>query len=149
MLKIRLEVSDDKKENIQQLLAQGQVIFDSEDSEFMLSEIDLSIREIICKKGGVIYTVSLEDIVYLESVDHEIFIKTSKEEFNIRHTLSFYEYNLPEHFIRVHKSYIVNRNKISCINPMIGMQFVLIMANQDKLRVSRSYYYQFKEKIGF
>ncbi|WP_404798794.1 LytTR family DNA-binding domain-containing protein [Acholeplasma laidlawii] len=49
----------------------------------------------------------------------------------------------------MNRSYIVNISKIKSITPLLGMQFNLHLVNNQKLKVSRNYYYQFKDKIGF
>ena len=52
-------------------------------------------------------------------------------------------------FLRVHKAYIVNKKAIRRIRTNLYMKFTLVLDNQEEIEVSRSYYYRFKEEMGF
>lgn len=58
------------------------------------------------------YTVHEKNILYFESAKKKIFLKTAGQEFEFYDALGKIEENLPDNFMRVHNSYIVNLNKI-------------------------------------
>lgn len=64
-----------------------------------------------------IYRVKLDEIIYLESSYRKIKVVTTKEEINLpNYTLNKLLDELPNNFIRCHRSYIVNANHISRID---------------------------------
>lgn len=67
------------------------------------------------KQDGRFRKINFEDILYIESLKDYVNIKTQDEEIIILETLKDLEENLPNNFMRVHKSYIANLNKISLI----------------------------------
>lgn len=146
MLKVKLDVSADKKEEIKRALeALGINIVD--DADLVISE-NMENSYIRGKKDDQIHKILIDDIVFIESQDHELKIRTYDGTYRIRETITFFEKHLPVNFIRVHRSYIVNKHKIEHITPLLGMRFNLKMITNEKIGVSRSYYYHFKEKIG-
>lgn len=59
--------------------------------------------------------ICLEDIIYIESKRDFILIKTTRKEVNTYQTITYMEEHLPaDHFLRVHRSFIINLNKIDC-----------------------------------
>lgn len=59
--------------------------------------------------------VCLDEIIYIESKRDYILIKTSNKEVNTYQTITYMEEHLPsEHFLRVHRSFIINLSKIEC-----------------------------------
>ena len=57
--------------------------------------------------------VLLDDILYIESIKDYIKIHTTNERLVIKHGISAFEDRLDDRFVRVHRSYIVNSNKVT------------------------------------
>lgn len=94
--------------------------------------------------------VKIKDIIYLESFGSDVELHTLTHTYRFKEQLYVLEAQLYEHgFLRIHKSYIINRHAIKRIRPTIHMKFTLLLEGDFILEVSRSYYYQFKEEIGF
>ncbi|MCC2834235.1 LytTR family DNA-binding domain-containing protein [[Clostridium] innocuum] len=90
------------------------------------------------------------DIIYIESISQEIWIHTGEGRYRARETMYQLEANLYEKgFLRVHKSFIVNKKDIRRIRSSLNSKFTLLLTNGDQIEVSRSYYYRFKEEMGF
>lgn len=86
----------------------------------------------------------------MESLDNQIYVHAKSGVFTMKDTLYHLEAVLyPAGFLRVHKSFIVSRAHIRSIHASLNMKFTLVLDNGEKLEVSRSYYYRFKEEIGF
>lgn len=146
MISIKLDVADEKKDEITSILNQLGITV-SDDAPFLISE-NLDYTTITVSKNDNLYKILVKDIIYIESQNHDLMIKTLKDTYKTRQTINYFEKHLPTNFIRVHRSFIINKDMIDFIKPILGMQFNLRMTNKDYINVSRTYYYQFKEKIG-
>jgi DNA-binding LytR/AlgR family response regulator len=73
-------------------------------------------NEIFIKKGSSLVKLKLKDIIYIESLENYVALNTNDERFTIHFTLKAIENQLPSGiFIRVHRSYIVNKSMIQAI----------------------------------
>ncbi len=77
--------------------------------------------------------VVYDDILYIESLSDYLRIVTKDKEVITRETISRLEENLPQNFIRIHRSYIIPVSKIESFNH----EWVEI--NGKELPVSRNY----------
>ncbi len=78
--------------------------FDTEENNF-----------IIIKQGYDKYKIPIQDIVYLEAMrDYTRFVTTTKQ-YLVLTTLNGIIEKLPQGFVRIHRSYVVNRNKVDAI----------------------------------
>jgi DNA-binding LytR/AlgR family response regulator len=67
------------------------------------------------KSSGQQHRISFNDVLYIESIKDYVNIRTEAEEYIVLDTLKSMENQLPERFVRVHKSFIINLNKIKSI----------------------------------
>ena len=73
-------------------------------------------NEIFIKKGSSLVKLKIKDIMYIEALENYIILNTAKEKFTIHFTMKAIEFQLPsEIFIRVHRSFIVNKSLIKRI----------------------------------
>jgi len=70
---------------------------------------------IILKEGKSFIKVSLEDITHLQSDGDLVKIYTHEATHLEFQSLKHYEKTLPENFVRVHKSYMINLERLSAI----------------------------------
>jgi two-component system LytT family response regulator len=76
-----------------------------------------SIKKILGKYGDTIYLVNVEDIYYIKADLDEAIIKIKDKEVYVKRKIGELESLLQhENFFRVHRSYIVNVNKIKSMN---------------------------------
>ncbi len=88
--------------------------------------------------------VDVQDILYIESHDHDICIYNNHECIRIRTTLKKLEQELKEmNFVRIHRSYIVNIKKVKRI-----MSTYVILENDIKLEVGRRYKINIKDYVN-
>ncbi|PWT70713.1 MAG: DNA-binding response regulator [Bacteroidetes bacterium] len=89
---------------------------------------------IFVKSDGNLEKVFLHDILYIEAMQNYIMIHTEKKKLLSYLTLKIMEEELPsDNFIKIHKSIIVNQNKIDSIRGhqiQIGNKQVFISQNQ-------------------
>ena len=79
---------------------------------------------------------------YIESIKDYVNIKTINQEYIVLETLKSLESQLPDNFIRVHKSYLVNINKIKSI-----LQKIILLNSEKEIPIGDSYKYAFMEKL--
>lgn len=69
------------------------------------------------KSSGQQHRINFNDILYIESIKDYVNIRTTDEEYIVLDTLKSMENQLSERFIRIHKSFIINLDKVKSISP--------------------------------
>ena len=69
------------------------------------------------KSSGQQHKINFDEILYVESIKDYVSIKTENQEYIVLDTLKSLEKQLSDRFTRIHKSFIVNVDKIIRINP--------------------------------
>ena len=69
------------------------------------------------KSSGQQHKINFDEILYVESIKDYVNIKTENQEYIVLDTLKSLEKQLSDRFTRIHKSFIVNVDKIIRINP--------------------------------
>ncbi|EOT46369.1 MULTISPECIES: LytR/AlgR family response regulator transcription factor [Enterococcus] len=95
-----------------------------------------------------IFLVPFEEILYCEVQGKQTTIHCDTRSFTTNTTLAALEQALPSYFFKVHRSYIINTEKIAEIQPWFNQTYQVTMNNQEKVPVSRSYVKAFKQTIG-
>ncbi|MFB5660941.1 LytTR family DNA-binding domain-containing protein [Alteribacillus sp. HJP-4] len=94
--------------------------------------------------------VPYEEMMFLEAQNRKTWIQSERGIGTHKFTLSEIELYLPDDsFIRCHRSYIVNVNYISEIQPDSHSTFLLIMKDRTKIPVSQTYASQFRKFLSF
>lgn len=81
---------------------------------FQLKEIPNSY--FFVKSSGQQNRINFDDISFIESIKDYVSINTENQEHIVLETLKSLENQLPDHFVRIHKSFIINFNKIQIID---------------------------------
>lgn len=93
-------------------------------------------------KGNDVFKIPYYEIIYVEKKGHDAIINTANKMYVERTSLNDMLNHLPDFFIRSHKSYIVNINKISSLR--LNELFLL---NGKSIPVSRSFLPDIKKKL--
>jgi len=73
-------------------------------------------EEIFLKKGSSLVKLKLGDIIFIEALENYVTLNTNNDKFTIHFTMKAIESQLPSSvFIRVHRSYIINKSMIQTI----------------------------------
>ncbi len=90
-------------------------------------------EEIFIKADGQFLKILLKDITFLEASGDYIYIHTHQKRFLALLTLKQIELDLPDaQFLRVHRSYIINRNFVNAIEGN------MLLIGEHKIPISRS-----------
>ena len=94
------------------------------------------ISTLSVKKGAKFTLVQLSDIIYFEASDKYTYVHmTNGQKLFCDHMLAVLEEKLSDDFIRVQKSYIVNKQKIVEIHKYSNNRYTLILNNRDFTRI--------------
>jgi len=87
----------------------------------------------------------VEEIDWLEAADHYVHIHMGRESHLVRETLQSLEDRLdPSRFLRIHRSTLVNVDRIQELQPLFHGDYVVKLLDGTELSLSRSY----REKLA-
>lgn len=113
------------------LLKEDAVIQDNNDDSYINLKVDKSVRKI-----------KINDIVFVESLRNYCRIKLNDSEITVLKTLTSVQELLPESkFIRIHRSFLINKGHITSVSPS------RIEINNLIIPVGRKYKDEVKEKL--
>ena len=110
-----------------------------------------TISTIPVKTGNKIQLVHIADVCFFEAKDKYVILHTNDEEKLIEYPLGYLQDRLPAEFVRVHRSFIINKLKIREIHKYFKGTFVMLMndAKGSKIKSAYSYSDIIKSKILF
>ena len=121
-------------------------VVDDPEAKYSLLKEDYEVGYVQGRIGEQQFFVDVKEIVFIESLGHNILIHTQNETYNSRENLKYFETVLdPQKFLRISNSCIICRKKIRRIESSLLQKFILHMSEGTKVEVTRSYYYRFKE----
>ncbi|HWJ92598.1 MAG TPA: LytTR family DNA-binding domain-containing protein, partial [Flavisolibacter sp.] len=106
-------------------------------------------ERIVVKTGGKIRIIPITEILYLEAADDYVKVITAEGSFLKNKTMSFFEESLPStQFVRTHRSYILNIQEITRIDPYEKDGHLAILRNGARIPVSRNGYGKLRSVLG-
>jgi len=109
----------------------------------------LQSNRIVVKINGKIKIIPVQDVHYLEAADDYVKIITQEGAFLKNKTMSFFEQTLdPQQFARVHRSYMLNVNQVTRIEPYEKENHLAILRTGAKVPVSKTGYPKLKAALG-
>lgn len=98
-----------------------------------------SMSKLKVEDNEKIYLIPFEDILYATIEERSVRVFTDKRSYLTNYTLNELESLLGDSFLRVHKSYIANLNKIDAVVPWFNSTCNLTMQDNSEIPVSRTY----------
>jgi len=106
-------------------------------------------QRIVVKTGSKIKIIPVHDVFYLEAADDYVKVHTQDGSFLKNKTMSHFEKTLdPQLFVRSHRSYIMNVQQITRIDPYEKDNHVAILKSGAKVPVSRNGYVKLRTVLG-
>lgn len=106
-------------------------------------------QRVVVKNGSKIKIIPAHDIFYLEAADDYVKIHTQEGYFLKNKTMNHFEQVLDKaQFVRGHRSYIVNVQQITRIDPYEKDGHVAVLRSGAKVPVSRGGYGRLKAVLG-
>jgi two-component system, LytTR family, response regulator len=106
-------------------------------------------ERLMVKAEGRISFVRIEDIDWVEAAGNYLRLHVGKEEHLVRESLTALEKKLdPGRFVRIHRSTIVNLERIRELQPAFHGDYVIILRDGTELALSRSCRDKLEETLG-
>ena len=103
----------------------------------------IPISRILVRHGLEVFIIPVEEITHIQAEDDYVRIFTSEKSYLKQERMNRLEQTLdPRSFCRIHRSYILNINYLSKIEPHSKNSKVAILKNKTSLPISRSGYDQ-------
>jgi two-component system LytT family response regulator len=98
------------------------------------------LKRIMVKSSGRLYFLRTADIDWVEASGNYVRLHVGPESHLVRETMNALEAKLdPERFIRIHRSTIVNIERIKELQPWFHGDYVVILRDERQLTLSSSY----------
>ncbi|WP_304341624.1 LytTR family transcriptional regulator DNA-binding domain-containing protein [Metaclostridioides mangenotii] len=118
-------------------------------SNYSLDSLSTDVTTLPIQVDESIFVLKIEDILAVVVEEGKTSVYTNQEIYHTATALSTYEKKLPSaQFLRVHRSYIINKNYIKEIQPWFNHTYQVTLENKLKVPVSRSYIKEFKSELG-
>jgi len=106
-------------------------------------------ERLMVKSGGRIYFVRIADIDWIEAAGNYVRLHVGKEDHLLRESLTALEKKLDAgRFVRVHRSTIVNVDRIREIQPAFNADYVIILRDGKELALSRNCRDRLEDSLG-
>ena len=107
------------------------------------------LERIVVKDGTKVHIIPMDKLDYVEAQDDYIALRSEKKNYLKQQTISSIEAQLdPKRFVRIHRSYIVNLERIARIEPYTKDSRVAVLHDGSQLPVSRSGHAKLKTLLG-
>lgn len=108
------------------------------------------LDRIVVKSGSRIHIIPMDQVIYFGSEDDYVMIYTKEGKYLKQLTMKYLEDHLdPAEFVRIHRSDIVRVDQVERLEHFAKDNYLAIMKNGAKLRVSDSGYKNLKAVLKF
>ena len=146
-VKIRLDISSEYQEKEIVIRANKK---DEEVAEILrnLQEIDTKLHNINGYLDNTVYSLSTQDILFFETNDRNVYAHTKDNAFLIHYRLYELEENLPDNFLRVSKSSILNVDEVKSLTQSVMGNLIQFRDSYKQIYVSRRFLKKLKLKLN-
>jgi two-component system LytT family response regulator len=113
------------------------------------SLLPMQNQRIVVKDGSKIKIIPVPDILFLEAADDYVKINTKEGTYLKNKTMAHFEQLLDaSQFVRTHRSYILNTQEITRIDPYEKENHIAVLKTGHKVPISKSGYLKIKLVLG-
>jgi two-component system, LytTR family, response regulator len=102
---------------------------------------------LVVKSSGRIFFVRLDEIDWIDAAGNYVRLHVNGESHLFRETMNAIEKRLDSRFVRIHRSHIVNADRIKELLPNDG-EHLVVLQNGTRLTLSRGYKGRLQERLG-
>lgn len=146
-MKIRVDVSSDYTDKEIIIKAPKE----DEELEELVKEIERIKNEFSQINGYIdetVYSLNLKEILFFETNDRNVYAHTTKQSFLIHYRLYELEDKLPDNFLRVSKSSILNLDEILSLSRSVTGNLVQFKDTYKTIYVSRRFLKELKNRLN-
>lgn len=104
---------------------------------------------LLIKSGGRILFLQIEEIDWVEAAGNYVRIHAGTKDYLMRETMNVMVNRLSAfRFVRIHRSTVVNLDRIAEMQPIFNGDFVIILHDGQELKLSRNYRAAFEKRLG-
>ena len=108
-----------------------------------------ALQRLVVKSGGRIFFLKMDEIDWIEAAGNYLRLHVGKDTHLIRDTMSSLEARIdPAKFFRIHRSTIVNIERVREIQPLFHGDYVVLLRDGTQLTLSRTYRQRLEELLG-
>ncbi len=97
------------------------------------------LTRLLVKSSGRVFFLKTDDIDWVEAADYYIKLHVGRKSHLLRESMSELESKLdPEKFVRIHRSTIVNLDRVREMHPLFGGEYAVLLHDGTELKLSRS-----------
>jgi len=98
------------------------------------------LERIVVKTAGRVVFLAVDEIDWIGGAGNYVELHAGERKHLVRDTMKAMESKLdPDKFVRVHRSHIVNMDRVKSMEPWFHGEYVLILENGTELQSSRTY----------
>jgi len=102
--------------------------------------VNRDVERLVLKSGGRVYFLRVEEIDWVEAAGNYVRLHAGRESHLMRESLSSLEERLdPNRFIRIHRSTIINIERVKELRPLFHGDYEVILQDGTQVTLSRSY----------
>lgn len=106
-------------------------------------------QRIVVKKGSNLVILPIHTVHYIEAFDDYVKVHTRDGFFLKKKTMAFYEKALdPAQFIRVHRSYLMNLQELTRIEPLTKDSHIALLKSGERIPLSVTGFGKLKAALG-
>lgn len=106
-------------------------------------------ERLVVKSGGRLFFLRIDEIDWVEAAGNYVKLHVGTDAHLMRETMTSIEQRLnPEMFFRIHRSHIVNLERIKELQPWFNGEYVVMLQNGTRLTLSRGYRDKLQERLG-
>ncbi|MGH7548618.1 MAG: LytR/AlgR family response regulator transcription factor [Gemmatimonadales bacterium] len=107
------------------------------------------LERLVIKSGGRVTLLPVSDIEWIDAEGDYVRIHVGKAWHLLRETMKGVETQLdPGRFVRIHRSTIVNLEKVKELQPFFRGEYVVVLHNGTTLKLSRGYREHLEAQLG-
>ena len=107
------------------------------------------LDRLVVKSGGRVFFLRTEEIDWIEAAGNYVRLHMGEESHLFRETMNNIEARLDaSRFVRIHRSRIVNTDRIKELQPAATGEYVVVLQNGTRLPLSRGYRDKLQEQLG-
>jgi two-component system LytT family response regulator len=104
---------------------------------------------LVVKSGGRLFFLRTDEIDWIEAAGNYVRLHLGEDSHLFRETMNNMEARLDgRRFVRIHRSRIVNTDRIKELQPWFNGEYVVVLQNGARLTLSRGYREKLQERLG-